>query len=242
MSAPVLSGDLRAFPLADILLMLNNNRKTGALRCRQAQVEKTIEYENGEIVFARSSLPEDRLGPYLVSRGRITQEQLDKAAAALPPGERLGKVLIQMGLLEAQDLFAVVRGQIKEVIYSLFHWKEGRFEFAEGDVARNKITMDTSVMNVIMEGTRRLDEWSRIKEKIHSDGVILTPIRSLEEATRSVKLSDFEKMVMSLVDGRRTVKEVVALAGSADFETWQALYSLLSAGMIRTQLVSFDRA
>ena len=41
MSAPVLSGDMRAFPLAEILLMLNNNRKTGSLTCSHGEVAKT---------------------------------------------------------------------------------------------------------------------------------------------------------------------------------------------------------
>jgi hypothetical protein len=67
-------------------------------------------------------------------------------------------------------------------------------------------------------------------------------VRSLEDAARSVKLTDFERTVLGLVDGRRTVRDIVALAGSAEFETWQALHSLLSAGMIRPQLVSFDRS
>jgi len=242
MSAPVLSGDLRAFPLADILLMLNNNRKTGVLRCVQGTVEKVIEYDGGEIVFARSSLPDDRLGPYLVARGMITQEQWDQAANALQKDERLGKALVRLGILAAPDLLMVVRAQTLEIAYSLFHWKEGRFEFAEGPATSEKIALNSSVMNVIMEGTRRLDEWSRIKEKIHSDGVVLTPVRSLEDAARSVKLSDFERLVLGLVDGRRTVRDIVGVAGSAEFETWQALHALLSAGMIRPQLVSFERA
>ena len=241
MSAPVLSGDLRAFPLADILLMLNNNRKSGVLRCIQGQAEKVIEYDGGEIVFARSSMPDDRLGPFLVARGKLTPAQHQQANKSLLPDERLGEALTRLGMLAQPDLLGVIRAQVLEIAYSLFHWKEGRFEFLEGSASGEKIALNSSVMNVIMEGTRRLDEWSRIREKIHSDGVVLTPARSLEDATRSVKLSDFERLVLGLVDGRRNVREIVGLAGSAEFETWQALHALMSAGMIRAQLVSFER-
>ncbi|MEE8183775.1 MAG: DUF4388 domain-containing protein, partial [Acidobacteriota bacterium] len=62
MNDPDLSGRLDIFPLSDILLMINSNRKTGALHCRASGVTKTVEWEKGEIVFARSSAPEDRLG------------------------------------------------------------------------------------------------------------------------------------------------------------------------------------
>ena len=192
-SAPVLAGDLRVIPLPDILLLLNTNHKTGTLRCLAAGATKTIEWEKGDIVFARSTMPGDRLGAFLL-------------------------------------------------VYSLFHWKEGLFEFREGPPSGEKIALDISVMNLIMEGTRRLDEWSRVKEKIHNDRVILAPVKSADELARQVKLSDFERTVLGLVDGRRAVREIVAVAGRAEFETWQALHALLSAGVIRIQLLSFDPA
>ncbi len=240
MSVPVLSGDLRAIPLPDILLMLNNNCKTGVLRCAQPGASKSVEWENGEIVFARSSMPADRLGAYLVSRGKITPAQEQEAARALGAQERLGKALIRLGALNPADLWTAVRGQVVEIVYSLFHWKEGTFDFREGPPSQEKIALNTSVMNVIMEATRRLDEWSRFKEKIQNDRVILSPVKSLEEVARSVDLSDFERVVLGLVDGRRTVREIVALSGRSEFDSWQALYALLSAGAIRVQLLTFD--
>ena len=239
MSRPVLSGDLRAIPLADILLLLNNNRKTGSLRCAQPDVTKTVEWEGGEIIFARSSRPEDRLGAYLLSRGRVTSAQLEQANREMAR-ERLGKTLIRLGAMTPEALWDAVRGQVAEIVYSLFHWKEGFFDFREGPPTTEKIALQTSMMNVIMEGTRRLDEWSRVKQKIQSDRVILAPVKSLEEVARSVKLPEFEKSVMGLVDGRRTVRDIVALAGRSEFDSWQALYALLSAGVVRVQLLAFD--
>lgn len=240
MSGPVLSGDLRSIPLADVLLFLSNNRKTGSLRCMRAEVTKTIDWEGGEMVFARSSRPEDRLGAYLVSRGKLTPAQLEQASRQIGARERLGKTLIRLGMLAPNDLLEAMRGQVTEIAYSLFHWTEGVFDFREGPPTTEKIALNTSVMNVIMEGTRRLDEWSRVKQKIHNDRVILAPVKSLEEVARSVPLSDFEKSVMSLVDGRRTVRDIVALAGRIEFDSWQALYALLSAGVIRVQLLALD--
>ncbi len=240
MSGPVLSCDLRAIPLADVLLLLNNNRKTGSLRCRQAEVTKTIDWENGEIVFARSSRPEDRLGAYLLSRGRITPAQLEEASREVGAQHRLGTALIRLGILAPDDLWEAMRGQVTEIAYSLFHWTEGLADFREGPSTNEKIALKTSVMNVIMEGTRRLDEWARVKQKIQNDRIILAPVTSLQEVALAVRLSDFERSVMGLVDGRRTVRDIVALAGRSEFDSWQALYALLSAGVIRVQLLAFD--
>ncbi len=240
MSAPVLSGDMRAFPLAEILLMLNNNRKTGSLTCSHGEVAKTIDWEKGEIVFARSSRPEDRLGAYLIARGRITQAQLDEASRGVTGKERLGGVLVRLGLLSPSDLLAAVRDQVIQVVFSLFHWKEGRFDFVEGSRSEEKIALNTTVMNVIMEGARRTDELSRFKEKIQSDRMILSPVKSLEEVAKAARLSELETTVLGLVDGRRTVREIVTLAGRGEFDCLQALYALLSAGVIRVQVLAFD--
>ena len=79
MSAPVLSGDLRAIPLPDILLLLSTNHMTGNLRCLGAGATKTVEWENGDIVFARSTMPGDRLGAFLLALANV---------ADYPPGER----------------------------------------------------------------------------------------------------------------------------------------------------------
>jgi hypothetical protein len=116
------------------------------------------------------------------------------------------------------------------------------FEFREGPASKEKIALDISVMNLIMEGTRRLDEWSRVKEKIQNERVVLAPVKSADELARQVELSDFERIVFGLVDGRRTVREIVSRASRAEFETWQALNALLSAGVIRIQLLALDPA
>ena len=242
MSAPVLSGDLRAFPLPDILLMINTNHKTGLLRCMQPGATKSVEWENGEIVFARSTMPGDRLGAFLLAHEKVTAAQLQQASPMVGTQDRLGKALIKIGALTPSELWSAVQGQVTEIVYSLFHWKEGQFEFREGPPSSEKISLDINVMNLIMEGTRRLDEWSRIREKIQNDRIILAPLKSLAELARAVKLSDFEKVVLALVDGRRTVRDIIALARQGEFETWQALHALLSAGVIRIQLLALDPA
>ncbi|HEV8701120.1 MAG TPA: DUF4388 domain-containing protein [Candidatus Polarisedimenticolia bacterium] len=242
MSAPVLSGDLRAFPLPDILLMISTNHKSGILRCLQPGATKSVEWEDGEIVFARSSMPGDRLGAFLLARGAVSAAQIQQASPMVGTPDRLGKALIRIGALTPSEMWNAVQGQIKEIVYSLFHWREGQFEFREGPPASEKIALDINVMNLIMEGTRRLDEWSRVKEKIQNDRVVLAPLKSTAEMARSLSLSDFETVVLSLVDGRRTVRDIVVMARRGEFETWQALHVLLSAGLVRIQLLALDPA
>ncbi len=121
MSGTVLSCDLASVALADILMLLHNARKTGALCCTRGEVSKTLEWEGGEIVFARSSMREDRLGAYLLTHGTITEEQL-RAAEEASGKERLGAKMIRLGILRPSMIEKAVKGHVSEIVYSLFHW------------------------------------------------------------------------------------------------------------------------
>ncbi len=239
MSGTVLTADLGSVALADILMMLHNARKTGALTCTRGEVSKTLEWEEGQIVFARSSMREDRLDAYLLKHGSITEKQLKDAEAARGD-ERLGATMIRLGILSESKIEEAVKGHVSEIVYSLFHWKEGALEFVEGDPPIEKITLDAGVLNLIMEGARRLDEWALVREKIQNDQIVLSPAKTVEEASREAELSSVELDVLGLVDGRRTVREVVDVAGHGEFEGWQALHALLSAGLLRVQMIAFD--
>ena len=239
MSGAILTGDLKSIQLADILMLLHNARKTGELRCTRGEVSKTLAWERGEIVFARSSVHDDRLGGYLLAHGTITEEQL-RSAEKVSGEERLGTKMLRCGILTESILEQAVKGHVSEIVYSLFHWKDGEFAFLEGDAPAEKIVLDSGVLNLVLESARRLDEWALVREKIQSDQVVLAPSRTVEEASAAANLSGVERDVLGLVDGRRTVREVVDTAGHGAFEGWQALHALLSAGLLRTQMIAFD--
>jgi hypothetical protein len=240
MSSTFLAGSLQFVPLPDIMLLLANNRKTGSLFCQSGGISKVLEWEKGKIIFARSTLAEDRLGEYLVSHHIVTETQLRRAEPSIGDQERLGKSLVRVGLLTPHTLWEHVRGQVTDIIYSLIAWKRGSYEFREGTPQAEKITLEASVMTLILEGTRRLDEWSRVREKIQSDGAVLAPVKSPGHVDKSLTLSAVEQTVLGLVDGRRTVRTIVKRSGQGRFQTWQALHSLLSAGLIRIQLLALD--
>ncbi|HWP35698.1 MAG TPA: DUF4388 domain-containing protein, partial [Thermodesulfobacteriota bacterium] len=130
---PLLSGAIEAFGVAEIIAFLNMAEQTGVLEFRfPGDVVKRLHLSRGEIVFATSNLPEDRLGESLVRAGRITQAQLDHAARAISPGNKLGKVLVELNCLSPKELYGAVRRQIEEIVDSLFDYRDGRFLFTAG--------------------------------------------------------------------------------------------------------------
>jgi Domain of unknown function (DUF4388) len=231
----VLSGDLSSISLSDLFSLVNLSKKTGALRCTRGAETRTILWEQGEIVFARSNSVRDSLGYFLVRRGLITEEQNAESARRITPDTRHGKVLVRLGYITTEQLWWAVKSQVLEIVYALFHWTNGFFEFLEGKVeSREKITLAISTTKVVMEGIRRLDEWRKFATRITDPAMVFEVVNGQEAGTgREQVPSPEERRVLSLVDGTRSVEEVVRLSGQGEFETYSTLYEAIRIGEIR---------
>jgi len=232
---PVLTGDLNSVSLADVISMLNLSRKTGVLRCTRGAETRKVFWEQGEIVFARSNSVRDNLGCFLVRRALITEEQNAESARRITPDTRHGKVLVRLGFITTEQLWWAVKNQVLEIVYALFQWSSGYFEFVEGPVeGREKITLAVPTTKIVMEGIRRLDEWNKFSTRIRDAGMLLEPVPGkVPGVGREQDASPEERKILTLVNGARTVGEISRLSGQGDFESYAALYDALQAGEIR---------
>jgi len=232
---PVLTGDLNSVALADVISMLNLSRKTGVLRCTRGADTRSVFWEQGEIVFARSNSVRDNLGCFLVRRGLITEEQNAESARRITPDTRHGKVLVRLGFITTEQLWWAVKNQVLEIVYALFQWSSGYFEFVEEPVeSREKITLAVPTTKIVMEGIRRLDEWNKFSTRIRDIGMLLEPVPGrVPGVGREQDASPEERRILNLVNGARTVGEISRLSGQGEFEAYAALYDALQAGEIR---------
>jgi len=232
---PVLTGDLNSIALADVISILSLAKKTGYLRCTRAAETRTVFWEQGEVVFARSNSVSYSLGCFLVRRGLISEEQNAESARRITPDTRHGKVLVRLGYITTEQLWWAVKNQVLEIVYGLFHWTNGYFEFVEGPVeSREKITLAVPTTKIVMEGIRRLDEWNKFSTRIRDANLLLEPVPGkLPGVGREQDASPEERKVLSLVNGKRTVGEISRLSGLGEFETYSALFEALQAGEVR---------
>ena len=128
-NTPILQGDLSRVQLPDVLSFISMIRRSGKLVLRSGGMERTLVWKDGDIVFATSNSPEDSLGLFLLRNGRITHQQYDESKRRVTPQLRHGKLLVQMGALSPKDLWWGVKNQALEIIYSLFSWSSGSFDF-----------------------------------------------------------------------------------------------------------------
>lgn len=230
----ILSGDVSAIAVPDVLSFISMIRSSGELVFRQGDLAQNLHWKEGELVFAHSNSKEHSLGEFLLRNGKVTPEQLEESRKHLEPGVRHGKLLVQLGFLSPKDLWWGVKEQVLEIVFSLFSWNEGKFEFfANEEEIGERITLTLSTSTIIMEGIRRLDESERIAEKITSNEMIFYKLPVSEGEVEALELSTSDRRIYDAIDGEKTITELVRAAGDrTEFDVKQLLYQMMSARLV----------
>lgn len=234
----VMSGDVSAIPLAEILQLLQMQRQTGVLRVATNQASVTISLRQGliDLVQARHLSDEFKLGRYFIERGLVTREQLEALLRDKRPDALLGQTLVEAGLATQEDLTAVLERQSSELIYEVLRWPYGRFSFTREpfrpEVEQARLGLPVSAL--VLEGFRRVDEWRLMEETINFDQVVVVDQVALD-GVGSGKLTRTEQLVLGAVNGSRTVSEVIKESAVGSFDAIKTIYQFLQSRVLRTR-------
>jgi tetratricopeptide (TPR) repeat protein len=227
-----IKGSLKEASLPDVIQLLFLGRRTGCLALADQHNFGTIYLDEGLIVYASIVNRRDRLGDILVRNGRITPEQLQKAIEAQDDDRqhKLGEILVNLGTLSRTELEDYMRLQIEEAVYYLFTWTSGTFNFEAGvRPEREDFLVRISPEALLLEGARRVDEWSLIEKKIPSFDLIFS-VDQQHIAQSTPTLSAEQQRLLPLIDGTRDVRQLIDEAGLVEFEVGKALFGLITAG------------
>ena len=227
-------GLLKHFPLSDILLDLQRSEKTGLLEIRKDHIWKRIYIRNGDMIFASSNKEEDSLGETLLRAGRITFEQYDQSVELMKKtGKRQGTVLIELGVLKPMEIVWAINHQVEEIILGLFQFEDGEFEFKEEPLPSEEvITLKISAANLIYRGIKRISNATYIKKNCPPMDTILYFSSDPLDLFQDIKIEEKDREILSLINGTRTVNEILSLSQLDNFQTIKTLYALLSARII----------
>src|SRR6185436_4686194 len=174
-----IKGSLKEASLADVLQLLSLGQKSGCLSVADRNQFGYIYFEKGRISYASLVNRRDRLGDIMVKAGKLTQQQLEEGikAQSKERGKRLGEILMSLGFLTREVLETQMRYQIEEAVFYLFTWTQGSFNF-ETDVRPDAQDFLVSINpeSLLLEGARRVDEWSLIEKKIPSFDLIFAVV------------------------------------------------------------------
>lgn len=140
------------------------------------------------------------------------------------------QILLEHKLVTPEALAWCEEQIMESTIYTLFLWRNSRFTF-QGDllVKADGIHISVSAEKLIIEGTRRVDEWIRISPVIPS---VLMAFRRLPRPVTG-PLSDEAREVLALVDGVSDVATLARKRGRSQFDTAKLLHGLTRLGLVQ---------
>jgi tetratricopeptide (TPR) repeat protein len=232
-----IKGSLKEASLPDVLQLLTMGGKTGCLSVTDRQSFGYIYFEEGRIIYAALLNRRDRIGDILVRENAITREQLDQAIETQSKerdGRRLGEILVGAGYIDQAALQRYVRHQIEEAVYHLFTWNQGTFYFEPGQSPeQEQILVSIDPESLLLEGARRVDEWSQIEKKVPSLELIFALDPDKSTSITSLNLTDEQQKIIPALDGKHSGWDIIEETAITEFDVGKALYGLVSAGLVR---------
>ena len=231
-----LKGSLKDFSLPDLFQLLNFSKKNGTLNLTRGKARGYICFRNGEVFFATTNWKRQALGMKLLNAGIVNKVQVDEALEmqkTTARGQRLGQLLVRLNYITKEQLEIFVEEQIQDAVFEMLRWTDGGFDFQPGVVfPEEDIGLSISTEELIMEGSRRLDEWNRIEKKIPNLNVIFNMTSMQGRDAAQISLTPEEWMVLTYIDGEKSVRQIVELTGMSTLHTCKILYGLIGSGLL----------
>jgi hypothetical protein len=232
-----IEGPLRELGIHDVFQLLDLSRKTGVLRVTSDLRHNagTVHFHGGAIVYAEIRSNPHQLGGLLVRTGKISEADLERARDMQTrhgDTRRLGEILVAIGALSPRELERQMRFQIEEVVFEMMSWHEGFFSFSEQPIPEPSADVSVRIPTeaVLMEGARRIDEWSRIEKRVPHLGVV--PQIAPQPEGGDLDLLPPEWEVLAMIDGVRDLRAIATELTRSDFDIAKTVFGLESAGVV----------
>ncbi len=230
-----------AVPL--ILSSIHQTGTTGVLHFTKGNIKKSLYIKEGDIVFATSSDHQDRLGEILIRKGKCTEKDLENAVSRLGSGKRLGTILTEDEKMTPEDLVENVMEQIKQIIFSIFEWDKGFYQYEEGELpSLELITLTQSTPELLFQGIRKMSD---MKILLRSLGglkrkFVLDPGHS--EKVKQCLHSDEEKKVAAILEAPCSAEEILKATSLNTMDIIRTLVAMKITGLAKEEVNPISRS
>lgn len=233
----ILSGDLSEFSLFDIFQLIDTVKATGKLSVYSSMLSSDIYFEKGQIVYAFTSKQGKSLisGDLVRKKMNISQSTFSRTfKAALKKNTPLLRSFVDAGILSKDECLNFIRELIDDAIYSTMEIETGNFYFEKIPLPANlsDISIRLNISQFILEGARRIDERKYAAEIFKDNNIAFIRLMT-DVAMEDIKLDEKELRVFSLVDGSRTIGDIIKITDIDENELKRILYTLTKVGILR---------
>jgi len=229
-----LEGSLDAFSLPDIFQLLSFTKKSGGLHLAHDRADGVVFFAGGQVTGASADSSRQPLARRIVGTGAVSDEALVAAVEAVAAGEGIGVVrsLLDAGAVDADLLRQAAQEQATDAIFDLLRWHDGDFAFVLDEANPDEVGVSVSVEAVLADAEARRATWESVSQVVPTpQAVLVMPVVLAAEPA----VSREEWSLLALVDGRRTVSELVDLTGSGQYAVVSTLASLVQRGLLEVR-------
>jgi hypothetical protein len=230
-----LKGNLRDFSFSQLLNLISLAKKTGTLEVHGPDKDATVSFDEGKLSYAQNNQYENGLAAVLLRTEKLTdkQYQVIKDKAENIGDKELGLMLINSNYVTQDEILASLKQEFVSTANDLFTWAEGIFQF-ENNIkpSSEKILLLISLENIIIEGSRQLQEKERLEDEIPSLDMALKFTETPGTNIRNVNLSVKEWRVVSFINPKNSMRQIARTTKLNEFEFRRIVYSLIQAGLV----------
>ncbi len=236
----VFSGDLSKVPLPDILNFIYNSRLSGRLTVFSQTVFGEIFLEDGMFTFATVSQKGSHqfLTDLMCTDGKVNpQMMLRVVEEARERNMPVGRMLVEKNILSDEELMSYLKRHAQDAFNGILEVKEGQFFLERDDMPLNlqDINFRIPLITVLMDGLRQLDEKQLAAAEFADESVVLIRLITNEDALESFNFSETELQVFSVIDGRKTLRDIIQATRLDPLVIKQICYSLRKVGLLRAK-------
>jgi hypothetical protein len=236
-----LRGKLEDFNTTQLLNLVHLARKTGSLQVNRGingdhrAHASELFFRDGKLIHASMDGYDGALTSMLVKGGKLPARQagvINERASSLGD-KRLALILIKNGMVSKEDVISSATRYIHEIVYSLFGWRRGQFTFEpDKQPQSSRITIPIDLANLIIEGSRRVQETERLEEELPDLDVALRFTDHPDAKLKQIRLNEQEWKVISFVRPTNSLRRIAQATQMSDTEIRRIAYGLLQAGIV----------
>lgn len=166
-----MSRQIAQHPVPLILKAILKEQSSGELIVKGEGFLKVMYFQDGALIFARTTVIEERLGEILFKIGKIDRAQFDvilNLVSRKTGHEKLGKMLVDQKIISQRDLYFALLYQSRAIATSVFTILSGEWEFfAKVPSTPADSRFNIELPGIISEGANRLSNFSYFKNKFH---------------------------------------------------------------------------
>jgi hypothetical protein len=238
--------------------IFQNSNITGFISAENldSNVKSKIFLQDGQIVYANSTMYHSRFGDIMIKKGVITSKELNTALKIQkedPEKPLIGNILVEMGVISERLIPDLLYNQIELVIYEIFAWENANLQFEENDInkdpdykspiSKNEIKDLYSNLNKLVDSKSYIKDLAYKSEQIikirqHINNPDHIPIKIIKDYPSQLTFD--QRKILRTVDGTNTINDIIILSSLDYVKTYQIIYNLAQEGIIKINELKFE--